>query len=69
MIMKDKFPIPSDVPAAACGRCMWFMCMAADGWGICLLDDSRHWYKCMVCEEYEMDPEIWTAKVGQQTAG
>lgn len=68
MIMKGKFPIPSDVPAAACGRCMWFKCMTPGGYGKCLLDGSRHFYKCMVCEEYELDPEIWTAKDGQQNA-
>lgn len=69
MIMKGKYPIPSDLPAAACGRCMWFKCIKSDGWGKCLLDGSSHWYKCMVCVEYEFDPEIWSVKDGLQAAG
>lgn len=54
--MTGKYLIPKDVPAAACGRCMWFTPIYKDGWGRCLVKNERFYYKCMVCAEYDFDP-------------
>ena len=56
--MKGKFKIPADVPAAACGRCIWFKLDRPDGWGKCLVKKGSFFYKCMVCAEYEFDGEV-----------
>lgn len=56
--MKGKFKIPADVPAAACGRCIWFKLDRPDGWGKCLVKKGSYFYKCMVCAEYEFDSDI-----------
>ena len=56
--MRSKYRLPRDLPAAACGRCLWWKQIDADGWGQCLVQDEKTWYKCMVCSEYEMDNEI-----------
>jgi hypothetical protein len=56
--MKGKFKIPADVPAAACGRCIWFKLDRPDGFGKCRIWNDMYFYKCMVCEEYELDSEI-----------
>lgn len=56
--MKGKFKIPKDVPAAACGRCIWFKPDYKDGMGKCLVYGEKRYYKCMVCSEYEFDSEI-----------
>lgn len=54
--MRGQYQRPSDMPAACCGRCMWFHQNDKDGNGHCLLDGYLHYYKCMVCEEYEFEP-------------
>lgn len=57
--MKSSFTIPKDLPAAACGRCMWWKQTDSEGWGNCLLQRGRkYWYQCMVCVEYELDPSV-----------
>lgn len=49
----------SDIPAAACARCIWWQRRDEEGWGKCLVHHGEsHWYQCMVCPEYEMDPEL-----------
>lgn len=53
--MESRFRVPKDVPAAACGRCMWWQQKDDEGWGKCLLKRGTFWYKCMVCCEYEQD--------------
>lgn len=60
--MKSNHKLPADVPAHGCGRCMWWKQTTPDGWGMCLLQKHPHWYQCMVCDEYEFDPE---QKAGQ----
>lgn len=54
--MKGKYRRPSDMPAACCGRCEWYQQDDADGNGRCMLYGSKRYYKCMVCEEYELEP-------------
>lgn len=56
--MKGKYRIPKDVPAEACGRCLWFKPDYKDGYGKCLVHGVKRYYKCMVCSEYEQDSEI-----------
>lgn len=56
--MESRFRVPKDVPAAACGRCVWWQQKDAEGWGKCLLKRGSFWYKCMVCCEYEFDPDV-----------
>lgn len=57
--MKGRYPVPHDLPAAACGRCMWFKIFDQSGNGHCLISGEPRWYKCMVCPEYEFDPNVW----------
>lgn len=59
--MFSLYPIPADLPQHACGRCVWFRNDTKDGNGTCLAMRGRKYYKCMVCEEYELDPEVKTA--------
>ena len=55
--MKGRYPLPQDLPAAACGRCLWFKLTKNDGYGQCLVRPGQlYYYKCMVCAEYEQDP-------------
>lgn len=54
--MRSQYQRPSDMPAACCGRCAWFHQNDKDGNGHCLLDGYLRYYKCMVCEEYELEP-------------
>lgn len=55
--MKGNYPLPQDLPAAACGRCMWFKLTDREGYGQCVVrHGDRYYYKCMVCAEYEQDP-------------
>lgn len=54
--MKSKFEIPKDLPAAACGRCVWWLQTDAEGWGDCLVVNDKRWYQCMICNEYDQDP-------------
>ena len=54
--MRGRYPRPSDMPAACCGRCFWYQQDDADGNGHCVLDGCKRYYKCMVCEEYEFEP-------------
>ena len=56
--MRGKYKIPKDVPAAACGRCIWFKLDYKEGWGKCLVHREKRYYKCMVCSEYDFDIEI-----------
>lgn len=56
--MRSKYRVPRDLPAAACGRCLWWKQTDADGWGQCVLQGNMTWYKTMVCSEYDMDNEI-----------
>lgn len=56
--MRSKYQVPADLPAAACGRCLWWQQSDPEGWGKCLVKNYRIWYKCMVCPEYEMDNDI-----------
>ena len=56
--MNGKFKIPADVPAAACGRCIWFKLDRSDGWGKCLVKKGSYFYNSMVCAEYEFDIDI-----------
>lgn len=58
--MNSKFKRPADTPAAACARCMWWVQKKEDGWGLCLCFKEKRYYKCMVCAEYELDPEAIT---------
>lgn len=55
--MKSEYTVPRDLPAAACGRCVWNKPITSEGWGMCLIYRERRWYKCMVCPEYDQDPE------------
>lgn len=55
--MRDRYPRPIDMPAACCGRCYWYQQDDADGNGHCVLDGCKRYYKCMVCEEYELEPK------------
>lgn len=55
--MKSKYQLPADCPAVACGRCMWWKQKDEVGWGQCLVYKDKRWYKCMVCPEYEFDPD------------
>lgn len=49
--------MPKDLPAAACGRCLWFKLIKNNGYGQCLFQPSLlYYYKQMVCKEYEQDP-------------
>ena len=52
--MKSKFEIPAGLPAHACGRCLWWRQIDAEGWGKCRLNLEKRWYQCLVCPEYEM---------------
>lgn len=54
--MDSKYERPTDTPAAACGRCMWWTQTDAEGNGHCAIWNEARWYKCMVCEEYDMEP-------------
>lgn len=54
--MKSKYEIPKDLPAAACGRCIWWQQIDPEGWGQCLVMNEKRWYQCMTCNEYEYDP-------------
>lgn len=56
--MKNAHKVPSDLPAAACGRCFWHKLTDDEGNGKCLVWNEYRYYKCMVCSEYEMDPDI-----------
>lgn len=47
--------MPTDLPAAACGRCYWFNLRDNQGNGKCLIFEEARYYKCMPCDEYEMD--------------
>ena len=49
------YEMPTDLPAAACGRCMWFDLRDSQGNGKCLIFEHACYYKCMPCVEYEMD--------------
>lgn len=60
--MDSKFLVPKDLPAAACGRCLWWQQSDSEGWGHCLVHREKRWYKCMVCPEYEMDAHIRQVK-------
>lgn len=60
--MDSKFLVPKDLPAAACGRCLWWQQSDSEGWGQCLVHREKRWYKCMVCPEYEMDAHIRQVK-------
>lgn len=62
--MNGKFKVPADVPAAACGRCIWFKLDRPDGWGKCLIGRGTFFYKCMVCPEYEFDTDLVLAGPG-----
>lgn len=55
--MKSKYNLPDGCPSAACGRCMWWQQKDEEGWGQCLLYKEKRWFKCMVCPEYEQDPD------------
>lgn len=55
--MKDKVKRPGDIPAAACGRCIWWYNETEEGQGHCAVWDEKRYYKCMVCPEYEFDNE------------
>lgn len=56
--MKREYNIPKDSPAACCARCMWYKCkLDKDGFAQCLMYREKRYYKCMVCPEYELDPE------------
>lgn len=52
----SKFKRPTDTPAAACGRCFWWEQRTDDGWGRCLVQKTKMYYKCIVCSEYEFEP-------------
>ena len=67
--MRGKYKIPADVPAAACGRCIWFKLDRPDGWGKCLIWSSSHFYKRFVCEEYEFDTDLVLAGPGSTMEG
>lgn len=54
--MDNTFNRPADTPAAACGRCMWWNQTDEEGNGYCLVWSEARWYKCMVCDEYDMEP-------------
>ena len=57
--------IPKDAPAACCARCMWYTCILDnDGFALCLVHRERRYYKCMVCSEYDFDPEWYTVGNG-----
>lgn len=34
--MRSKYKVPRDLPAAACGRCMWWKQTDDEGWEIAL---------------------------------
>ena len=55
-----RFKMPADTPAAACANCIWWTQRTVDGWGRCHIYNERRYYKCMVCSEYELDPEAVT---------
>ena len=56
--MKTKYKMKPDLPAAACGRCMWFELGNDQGDGRCLVHKEYRYYKCMVCDEYDLDTDI-----------
>lgn len=56
--MNSKLYVPGDVPAAACGRCTWWTQTDCNGEGWCHQWQEGRWYKCMVCEEYELNVDI-----------
>lgn len=59
--MKRAYVLPADTPAAACGRCLWFIAnMYNDGYGQCVYWQEKRFYKCMVCDEYELDTDVTT---------
>ena len=37
---------------------MWFELVNDIGYGLCHVHKEFRYYKCMVCDEYEMDTEI-----------
>lgn len=53
--MDSIYERPADTPAAACGRCMWWKQTDEEGNGQCVICNESRWYKCQVCEEYDMD--------------
>lgn len=54
--MPNKFSIPKHLPAAACGRCYWFLLTGSDGYGVCQNQSKKRvYYKCIACPEYEPD--------------
>lgn len=59
--MKRKLKILIDLPKNACGRCQWWAQLDDEGWGKCSLldkgEESKRFYQCMVCEEYEKMPD------------
>ncbi len=55
--MTTNYQVPVDTPHAACGRCEWWKPKTHDGWGRCAWWREKRWYKCMVCSEYEVDPD------------
>lgn len=56
--MKNRFTVPKDLPAAACGRCIWWWATENEGNGKCHIWNEKRWYKCMVCPEYDFDSDI-----------
>jgi hypothetical protein len=55
--MVSKFARPADTPKSACGRCCWWKQTNEVGSGHCSIWDESRWYKCMVCDEYDMEPD------------
>lgn len=55
MAKRSSFDMPADLPAAACGRCVWFDLRDSQGNGKCLVFEHACYFKCMPCVEYEMD--------------
>ena len=55
--MARIFDRPMDTPKIACGRCYWWKQKNSEGSGHCKIWNESRWYKCMVCPEYEMEPD------------
>lgn len=63
--MRRKYIIPSDSPAVCCARCWWHApIIDKDGFSYCIIHREKRYYKCMVCSEYEIDPERYTVGNG-----
>lgn len=43
---------------SCCARCTWWSNEYGFPMGRCQILDEPRWYQCMVCDEYEVDPDV-----------